>query len=106
MSFAAFAAATDAEFEFAVGARNAKTLFGLSADVTKSCSAVAAAAFADAGLNFVRVSADCGAAVSVRTPKFEAAIVGAMPLDAEGVMVAGAGAAVVCAEPEALGECG
>src|SRR6202522_721163 len=106
MSFAALTAAADAELELA-GTRNEKTLSGLSVDVTKSCSGdVAALVAVDAELSLARTSADGGAAVRVRTPMFEATMVGAIPFDAAGVVAAAEVVDGVAAGVEALCVCG
>src|ERR1700722_1498731 len=101
--FAALAAAAVAFG--AAGAENEKSLLGLSTEVSSNWSAVAVGA--DVETSVPGVSLGWGAAASVRTPIFEATIVGGILFQATraGAVEAGAGAAVAsCAgaavEPE------
>src|ERR1700722_2365881 len=102
--FAALAAAATAAFAVA-GTKNEKSLLGLSTEVSSNWSAVAVTA--DVETSVPGVSLGWGAAASVRTPIFEATIVGgilfqatragAVEADAGAVAVSRTGAAV---EPE------
>jgi hypothetical protein len=84
-NFAGLAAPAMAGFELADD-KNEKTLLGASAEVRKICSALVPAEFDDVGLT--ALSPICGAAASVRTPIFDAIIVGAIPFEATGVEAA------------------
>src|ERR1700722_4065088 len=102
--FAALAAAAAVAFG-AAGAENEKSLLGLSTEVRSNWSAVAVAA--DVETSVPGVSLDWGTAARVRTPMFEATIVGGILFQATraGAVEEGAGAAVAsCAgaavEPE------
>src|ERR1700722_5754550 len=100
--FAALAAAAAVAFG-AAGAENEKSLLGLSTEGSSNGSAVAVAA--DVEINVPGVSLGWGAAASVRTPMFEATIVGGILLQATraGAVEADAGAvsrAGAAVEPE------
>lgn len=81
-------AAATAGAAVGVGTDTEKTLFGLSTEVSISFSAVEDEDdVADEETNFETGSVAGGAATMLRTPIFEATIVGAMPFDAAGEVV-------------------
>jgi hypothetical protein len=86
-NFAGLVAPAIAGFELA-GGKNEKTVLGVSAEVRKICSVLAPAEVDVVGL--APLSLICGAAASVRTPIFDATIVGAIPFEATGMEAAAA----------------
>jgi hypothetical protein len=97
-NFAGLAAPAIAAFELA-GDKNEKTLFGVSAEVRKICSAPVPAEFVDVDL--ATLSITCGAAASVRTAIFDATMVGVIPFEATGIEAA-AGASATTGVDAAL----
>src|SRR5271156_717375 len=91
MTLAAIAAAARVEVEVP-GTKNEKSLFGLSMDVSSSWSV--AAVLADAEGRLAGVSLGWGAAARVRTPRFEATMVGGILFQATRAGAAEADAAV------------